>query len=88
MSSLITLRSQDGAYEVKIQPTRGANCLRFEHVPSKISALRTYDPDEITELDNAFLYGTPLLFPQCGKDHPIGRKAAHTPCFLSSLTEE
>ncbi len=98
MSSLITLRSPDGAYEVKIQPDRGANCLRFEHLPSKISALRTYDPDEITELDNAFLYGTPLLFPPNrikggkftfeGREYSLPINEEATGCFLHGTLHE
>ncbi len=98
MSSLITLRSSNGAYEVKIQPQRGANCLRFEHIPSGISALRTYDPDSITELDNAFLYGTPLLFPPNrikggkftfdGREYSLPINEEATGCFLHGTLHE
>lgn len=98
MSSLITLRSSDGTYEVKIQPDRGANCLRFEHKPSGISALRTYDPDEVTELDNPFLYGTPLLFPPNrikggtftyeGREYRLPINEEATGCFLHGTLHE
>ncbi|MBQ4150269.1 MAG: aldose 1-epimerase [Clostridia bacterium] len=98
MSSLITLRSPDGAYEVKIQPQRGANCLRFEHIPSGISALRTYDPEAVEELDNAFLYGTPLLFPPNrikggkftyeGREYSLPINEEATECFLHGTLHE
>lgn len=98
MSSLITLRSPDGAYEVKIQPSRGANCLSFKHIPSGISALRTYDPDEIKELDNPFLYGTPLLFPPNrikggkftydGREYALPVNEESTGCFLHGTLHE
>ncbi|MBQ6893743.1 MAG: hypothetical protein IJN48_06005, partial [Clostridia bacterium] len=98
MSSLITLRSPDGAYEVKIQPSRGANCLSFNHIPSKISALRTYDPDTIEELDNPFLYGTPLLFPPNrikggkftydGREYSLPINEESTGCFLHGTLHE
>ncbi|MBR5011535.1 MAG: aldose 1-epimerase [Clostridia bacterium] len=98
MSSLITIRSNDGAYEAKIQPQRGANCLSFKHIPSEISALRTYDPDAITELDNAFLYGTPLLFPPNrikggkftydGRDYALPVNEEATGCFLHGTLHE
>lgn len=98
MSSLITLRSKDGAYEVKIQPDRGANCLRFEHIPSGISALRTYDPDTVEELDNPFLYGTPLLFPPNrikggkftyeGREYSLPVNEEATGCFLHGTLHE
>ena len=98
MSSLITLRSKDGTYEAKIQPSRGANCLSFCHVPSGISALRTYDPDTIEELDNPFLYGTPLLFPpnriKGGKftydsrEYSLPINEESTGCFLHGTLHE
>ena len=98
MSSLITLRSNDGAYEVKIQAERGANCLSFKHIPSGISALRTYDPDAITELDNPFLYGTPLLFPPNrikggkftydGREYSLPINEEATGCFLHGTLHE
>lgn len=98
MSSLITLRSNDGAYEVKIQASRGANCLSFKHIPSGISALRTYDPDAVTELDNPFLYGTPLLFPPNrikggrftydGREYALPINEEATGCFLHGTLHE
>lgn len=97
MSSLITLRSPDGAYEVKIQPSRGANCLSFKHLPSKISALRTYDPENF-ELDNPFLYGTPILFPPNrikggkftydGREYSLPVNEESTGCFLHGTLHE
>ena len=98
MSSLITLRSPDGAYEAKIQPSRGANCLSFKHLPSRICALRTYNPDEVTELDNPFLYGTPLLFPPNrikggkftydGREYSLPVNEEATGCFLHGTLHE
>ncbi len=98
MSSLITIHSHDGAYEAKIQPSRGANCLSFKHFPSKICALRTYNPDEITELDNPFLYGTPLLFPPNrikggrftydGREYTLPVNEEATGCFLHGTLHE
>ena len=98
MSSLITLRSNDGAYEVGIQPSRGANCLYFKHIPSGISALRTYDPDTVEELDNPFLYGTPLLFPPNrikggkftydGREYALPINEEATGCFLHGTLHE
>ncbi|MBQ4556733.1 MAG: aldose 1-epimerase [Clostridia bacterium] len=98
MSSLITLHSSDGAYEAKIQPSRGANCLAFYHHPSKISALRTYDPDKTIELDNPFLYGTPLLFPPNrikggkftyeGREYSLPINEESTGCFLHGTLHE
>lgn len=97
MSSLITLRSGDGTYQVKIQPDRGANCLEFCHIPSGISALRTYDPENF-ELDNPFLYGTPLLFPPNrikggkftydGREYCLPINEESTGCFLHGTLHE
>ena len=98
MSKLITLRSPDGAYKVKILPSKGANCLYFDHIPSGISALRTYDPDTVEELDNAFLYGTPLLFPPNrikngkftfeGREYSLPVNEEATGCFLHGTLHE
>lgn len=97
MSDIITLRSPDGAYEAKILPARGANCLSLCYIPGGISALRTYDPDT-DELDNPFLYGTPILFPpnriKTGKFTFDGREYAlpvneeKTGCFLHGTLHE
>ncbi len=98
MSSLITIRSKGGEYEAKIQPTRGANCLCFKHIPSGISALRTYDPEAVEELDNPFLYGTPLLFPPNrikggkftydGREYALPVNEEATGCFLHGTLHE
>ncbi len=98
MSKLITLRSENGAYEVKILPEKGANCLRFKHIPSGIDALRTYDPDTVEELDNVFLYGTPLLFPPNrikggkftfdGREYSLPINEEATGCFLHGTLHE
>ena len=98
MSQLITLRSEDGAYEVKILPAKGANCLSLKHIPSHISALRTYDPDTVEELDNPFLYGTPLLFPPNrikggtftydGRAYALPINEEATGCFLHGTLHE
>ena len=94
---LYTLRSPDGAYAAKILPDRGANCLSLCHLPSGISALRTYDP-ETFELDNPFLYGTPLLFPPNrikggkftfeGREYSLPVNEESTGCFLHGTLHE
>lgn len=97
MSAVYTLRSPDGAYEARILPARGANCLSLCHIPSKISALRTYAP-ETFELDNPFLYGTPLLFPPNrikggkftyeGREYSLPVNEENTGCFLHGTLHE
>lgn len=97
MADIITLRSPDGAYEATILPARGANCLSLTHKPSGISALRTYDPDTF-ELDNPFLYGTPLLFPPNrikggtftyeGREYRLPINEEETGCFLHGTLHE
>lgn len=97
MADIITLRSPDGAYEAKILPSRGANCISLYHAPSRISALRTYDPDTF-ELDNPFLYGTPLLFPPNrikggkftyeGREYTLPINEEATGCFLHGTLHE
>ena len=97
MADIITLRSPNGAYEAKILPDRGANCLALTHTPSGISALRTYDPDTF-ELDNPFLYGTPLLFPPNrikggrftydGREYALPVNEEATGCFLHGTLHE
>ncbi|MBQ9132933.1 MAG: aldose 1-epimerase [Clostridia bacterium] len=97
MSVYYTLRSPDGAYAAKILPSRGANCLSLCHIPSGISALRTCDPDTF-ELDNPFLYGTPLLFPPNrikggkflyeGREYSLPVNEENTGCFLHGTLHE
>lgn len=97
MSALYTLRSPDGAYIAKILPARGANCLFLYHIPSNISVLRTYDPERF-ELDNPFLYGTPLLFPPNrikggtftyeGREYALPVNEESTGCFLHGTLHE
>ena len=97
MANIVTLRSPNGAYEAKILPDRGANCLALTHTPSGISALRTYDPDTF-ELDNPFLYGTPLLFPPNrikggrftydGREYALPVNEEATGCFLHGTLHE
>ncbi len=97
MADIITLRSPDGAYEAKILPARGANCISLTHAPSGISALRTYDPDTF-EPDNPFLYGTPLLFPPNrikggtftyeGRKYTLPINEEATGCFLHGTLHE
>ncbi len=97
MTNLVTLKSKDGAYIVKIQPQRGANCLEFCHIPSNISALRTYNPENFVP-ENPFLYGTPLLFPpnriKGGKftydsrEYSLPINEEETGCFLHGTLHE
>ncbi len=97
MPTVYTLRSPDGAYEAKILPARGANCISLCHIPSGISVLRTYDPDSF-ELDNPFLYGTPLLFPPNrikggrftyeGREYALPVNEESTGCFLHGTLHE
>jgi len=97
MSDMITLRSPDGAYTAKILPSRGANCLSLSHAPSNIHALRTFDPDTF-EIDNPFLYGTPLLFPPNrikggtftyeGREYSLPVNEEETGCFLHGTLHE
>lgn len=97
MADMITLRSPDGAYAAQILPSRGANCLSLMHIPSNISVLRTYDPDTF-ELDNPFLYGTPLLFPPNrikggkftyeGREYNLPINEEATGCFLHGTLHE
>lgn len=93
----VTLHSPNGAYTATILPERGANCLTLCHIPSGISALRAYGP-ETAELDNPFLYGTPILFPPNrikggqftfeGRKYSLPVNEPETGCFLHGTLHE
>lgn len=56
---LKTIRSDN--YTAVIDPTRGANCIALREERLGVSVLRERPP--ISEVDNPFLYGMPILFP-------------------------
>lgn len=88
MDEIITLKSGD--YTAKINATRGANCFSFTNARYNASVLR--EPDYGKPLDNPFLYGAPILFPQNrisggkfefeGRIYDFGINEPSTGCFI------
>ena len=60
MENLVKIKH--GSYEAVINLSRGANCISFTNSKYKAKILR--EPDYSEGLDNPYLYGIPLLFPQ------------------------
>lgn len=56
---IIELKFYD--YSAQINLSRGANCISFRNKKYNAKILR--EPDYSQELDNAYLYGMPILFP-------------------------
>ena len=60
MDEIITLKN--GGYTAKINASKGANCFSLTNDKYNASILR--EPNYSKPLDNPFLYGAPILFPQ------------------------
>ncbi|MBO5224391.1 MAG: aldose 1-epimerase [Clostridia bacterium] len=88
MDEIIVLES--GGYTAKINATRGANCFSLEHSGHNAKILR--EPDYSKPLDNPFLYGAPILFPQNrisggkfefeGRVYDFGINEENTNCYI------
>ena len=88
MDEIIVLES--GGYTAKINATRGANCFSLEHSGHNAKILR--EPDYSKPLDNPFLYGAPVLFPQNrisggkfefeGRVYDFGINEENTNCYI------
>lgn len=86
---IITLKN--GNFTAKINASRGANCISLRYKNAKI--LR--EPDYIEPLDNPYLYGMPMLFPQNrisggafefeGRRYDFGVNEEKTNCYIHGI---
>ena len=91
---IITIKS--GGYEAKINASRGANCISLTYPEKGVSVLR--EPDYSAPLDNPYLYGMPVLFPQNrisggkfefeGRVYDFGINEPNTGCFIHGTLHE
>jgi len=86
---IITLKN--GNFTAKINASRGANCISLRYKNAKI--LR--EPDYSEPLDNPYLYGMPMLFPQNrisggafefeGRRYDFGVNEEKTNCYIHGI---
>lgn len=91
MDKIITIKG--GGYEAKINASRGANCFSLICTEQNVSVLRV--PDYSKPLDNVYLYGMPVLFPQNrisggrfefeGRTYDFGINEPSTGCFIHGV---
>jgi aldose 1-epimerase len=88
MDEIITLKN--GGYTAKINASKGANCFSLTNDKYNASILR--EPNYSKPLDNPFLYGAPILFPQNrisggkfefeGRVYDFGINEENTNCYI------
>ncbi len=88
MDEIIVLK--EGGYTAKINATRGASCISL--INEKYNAEILREPDYSSALDNPFLYGAVILFPQNrisggkfefeGRVYDFGINEENTNCYI------
>ncbi len=88
MDEIIVLNA--GYYTAKINATRGANCFSLTNKKYNAEILR--EPNYLNPLDNPYLYGAPILFPQNrisggkfkfeGRTYDFGINEESTNCYI------
>ena len=94
MDQIITIKS--GEYTAKINADKGANCISLTHSGYNAKILR--EPDYEKGVDNPFLYGSPILFPQNrisggkfefeGRVYDFGINEQNTNCYIHGALHE